>query len=113
MTFFLISFALIILVSGYFFISDYLFLFQKSSSDSEQESVENSNENQKVELSPITEDKESINSTHIKVKKNKKVKDKNTVKIKKNELLMTDTDFTQKSEEPQTDKSKRGRKKKS
>jgi len=113
MTIFLISFSLIILVSAYFFISEYLFLFQKPSSDSEKESVETSNEKRNVELYPIPEDVEGINSTHKKVKKNRKVKDKDTVKIKKNEVLTTGTDFIQKSQEPQTGKSRRGRKKKS
>lgn len=104
MTVVLISLSLLILVSGYFFISDYFNIFKKASDQetpkasapvNEAPSVKSSNKQKKVKT-----EKEKANKVEV-AKSSKKM----ATKISKKDSLKTP--------EAQTLKAKRGRKKKS
>lgn len=104
MTIFLVSLSLLILVSGYFFISDYFQIFKKASG----------NEVSK-ETTPVIE--ETSNKSSNKVKKSKTKKEK-VVKVEAPQVIKRSASKVSKKDslktpEAQTLKAKRGRKKKS
>lgn len=104
MTIFLISLSLIVLVSVYFFISDYFPLFKKAS-----------DEGSSKETTPVVE--ETSVKAASKVKKAKAKKEKatkiETPKSSKKVLANISKKESLKTPEAQTLKAKRGRKKKS
>jgi len=104
MTILLISLSLIILVSGYFFISDYFQLFKKAS-----------DEGSSKETTPVVEETSVKPSKKVKKAKTKKEKvtKVETPQVTKKVANKVSKKDTFKTPEAQTLKTKRGRKKKS